>query len=78
MVGGSMHSHHRCHSGFAAADFVSTNYSQEVIKSWILASFLPFEQMIDEPGWIHISTYRPRRQVMKAEKIDGEMVYTLI
>tara|TARA_B100001094_G_scaffold219408_1_gene213518 strand:+ start:6094 stop:6543 length:450 start_codon:yes stop_codon:yes gene_type:complete len=77
-IRGAPHSHHRCHSGFAAADFQIDKIPKTKVIDWIKESNLPFEQLIDEPNWIHISTYRPRRQVMKAERVGTEMVYTLI
>jgi len=77
-IRGAAHSHHRCHSGYAAADFTVRGIHNDDVLKWIRASPLPFEQLINEPSWIHISSYRPRRQIMKAERVKGEMVYTLI
>jgi len=80
LVGGSPNSHHRCHSGYAAADFkVRGVFVQDVVE-WIRDSPLPFEQLISEPTWVHISSYlhRPKREIMKATHEGGKMVYTLI
>lgn len=42
----------------------------------IRMSGIPFDQLILEPSWIHVSTSdNPRRQVLKARKVDGVMRY---
>jgi hypothetical protein len=89
-VGGSRSSHHRCFSGFAAADFTVQGISNEDFFLDIQRSIggadgrlLPYEQIIIEPEWIHISSYRPRRQHLKATRVTNdqglvETIYSLV
>lgn len=78
MVGGSKTSHHRCHSGFAAADIIIPGrYPADVIDC-LRCFHVPFEQAIEYPEFIHISSYRPRRQFLKTTIIEGETIYTRV
>ena len=85
-VGGSATSEHM--QGMAADIELwvdGKEYNQKLFDT-VLRLNLPFTQMIDEfgtpdaPAWIHIS-YNPaklKRQKLRADKIKGKTVYTII
>ena len=81
-VGGSKTSQH-CNG--EAADFESSRISNPDLANWI-AKNLEFDQLIlefyrdNEPssGWIHCSysTNSNRNQSLRAQRVDGKVVYT--
>jgi|APSaa5957512535_1039671.scaffolds.fasta_scaffold11103_2 zinc D-Ala-D-Ala carboxypeptidase len=87
-IGGSTTSQH---SKGEAADFECVEKDNYGLAVWI-SQILDFDQLIleylddDDPhaGWIHCSYVGPwedginRKEILKAEKIDGKTVYTKI
>ena len=85
LVGGSPSSHHMCRRGYAAADFTVKGIPNEDVIDMVRfvtspsGALIDFDKVIAEPGWIHISSHRPRRQFYVANKSHkGEMVYNLV
>lgn len=62
-----------------AADTVPVQVNLEDAFQAVKASSIPFDQLIIEPTWIHISVApegaQPRRQTMKAHREGGRMIY---
>lgn len=62
-----------------AADVFPLLVSPSVLFDLAEASSLPFDQLILEPNWVHVSiaplTREPRRQCLKAIKTPGGMRY---
>ena len=62
-----------------AADLVPAQVSPSVLFDLTHASAIPFDQLILEFGWVHVSTAPlgklPRRQALKARKANGKTVY---
>ena len=62
-----------------AADVVPLKMDLDHAFQSVKARDIPFDQLILEPSWIHISIAalgaRPRRQCLRAHREDGRMVY---
>src|SRR5690606_317319 len=71
-VGGAASSQHRTGE---AADIAVKGMPPEALARRIVALGLPFDQLIWEPSWVHVS-YGPRnrRQTLKATRVSGGMV----
>lgn len=72
-VGGAASSQHRLGQ---AADIVVAGMTPEALARQIFRMGLPFDQLIWEPTWVHVS-YGPRhrRETLKATRAAGGMVY---
>lgn len=85
-VGGAKNSDHLY--GYAADIqlWVNGKNKNQLIYDTVLKLKLPFRQMIDEfgsddePAWIHISYNEAdlKHECLRARKVDGKTVYTLI
>lgn len=75
-IGGAKNSQHM--QGLAA-DVVPLHAGLERAFQDVKASSIPFDQLIIEPTWIHISCApygaKPRRQTLRAHREGGRMVY---
>lgn len=72
-VGGAKNSQHL--EG-KAADVVPLRMPLEQAFQAVKASSIPFDQLIIEPGWLHVSwSEKPRRQTLRAYRKGGRMVY---
>ena len=59
-----------------AADIVVAGMSPREVCETIIALNLPFDQLIQEPSWTHVSRgARNRRQVLTARRVGGKMKY---
>ena len=62
-----------------AADIVPITRDLEFAFQWIKATEIPFDQLIIEQSWIHVSMASmgktPRRQTLRAHMTDQGMVY---
>ena len=62
-----------------AADLVPMNQTLEFSFQWIKATTIPFDQLIIEPSWLHVSVApsgkEPRRQTLRAYMSDQGMRY---
>ena len=62
-----------------AADTVPLQLALEDAFQAVKASDIPYDQLIIEPTWIHISVAplgkKPRRQTLRAHRAGGRMVY---
>ncbi len=76
-IGGAQRSQHMKGQ---AADVVPLKLGLERAFQDIKASKIPYDQLIIEPTWLHISVapmgVRPRRQTLRARREGGDMVYT--
>jgi len=75
-VGGVSNSAHR----FGRAADISCQYTPQDTFSLVKASDIQFDQLIWEPGWVHIGISEdgttPRRQCLKATRqANGKMAY---
>ena len=73
-VGGSATSQHRLGQ---AADIQVDGMAPAALAKAIVALALPYDQLIQEPTWVHVS-YGPRnrREKLTAKRAGGKMVYT--
>lgn len=75
-VGGASKS---AHMDGRAADIQAVKVSDAVLFDLIRHSDIPFDQLILEPGWVHVAVARmgetPREQVLKARREAGRIVY---
>ena len=71
--------HNSQHMKGQSADVVPMKQSLEFSFQWIKATTIPFDQLIIEPSWIHVSVsppgHPPRRQTLRAHMTDQGMVY---
>lgn len=71
--------HNSQHMLGQAADVVPMHYVLESAFQAVKASNIPFDQLIVEPGWIHISVAalgaNPRRQTLRAHRHGKEFGY---
>ena len=62
-----------------AADLVPMKQTLEFSFQWIKATTIPFDQLIIEPSWLHVSVApsgkEPRRQTLRAHMTDQGMRY---
>lgn len=62
-----------------AADTVPLQLALEDAFQAVKASDIPYDQLIIEPTWIHVSVAplgkKPRRQTLRAHRAGGRMVY---
>lgn len=76
-VGGAKNSQHMLG---LACDFVPVGLELEAAFKKLKASSIPFDQLILEPSWIHISASlldrKPRRQTLRAVFKDGKPIYS--
>lgn len=75
-VGGVPNSDH-CEG--RACDFMVAGFTkEEIVRRIREEGCFPFDQLIDEPTWVHISIgVRMRREVLRARRNSvGKMVYT--
>ncbi len=73
-IGGSPRSQH-CQS--EAADIVIANVKPIEVYRWVVATGLPFDQLIEEGNWTHISyTDNPRGQVLTAHFENSKAIYS--
>ena len=63
-----------------AADLIVPGTAVIEVARWLYASGLPFDQLIYEGGWVHVSVCArgkcPRREVLTAKFWDGLAKYT--
>lgn len=75
-IGGAHNSQHMLGQ---AADTMPVNMSLDVAFQTVKRSEIPYDQLIIEPTWIHISAAapgaKPRRQCLRAHREGGRMVY---
>lgn len=75
-IGGAKNSQHMLGQ---AADVVPLKAGLERAFQDVKASSIPYDQLIIEPTWIHISIAafgsKPRRQTLRAHREGGRMVY---
>ena len=73
-VGGVSSSQHRLGQ---AADIRADGLTPPDLAAKIVALGLPYDQLISEPGWVHVSySARHRRQVLTARRQNGRVVYS--
>ena len=62
-----------------AADIVPITRDLEFAYQWLKATDLPYDQLIVEPTWLHVSIAnmgkKPRHQTLRAHMTDQGMVY---
>lgn len=76
-IGGSAKSQH-CKG--EAVDFTINGRTPDEIVKLMVSMKLPYDQLISEFGkWVHVSySPRHRRQVLRARRLGGEVVYSKI
>ena len=67
------------HMSGLAADLVPAGHDLAFAFHWVRSANIPFDQLIIEPTWLHVSVARdgvpPRRQCLRAHKTKQGMVY---
>lgn len=77
IVGGSPTSHHKCEGGFAAADFVMDGREPRDIIDFLRGFYIPFEQVIMYPDFIHISAKIPGREFYESGPVINGMTINI-
>ena len=74
-IGGASNS---AHVEGLAADINIAGYTPNQLCKAIISSGIPFDQLIEEPSWVHIGLSKGtlRNQVLTAKMVNGKMTYS--
>lgn len=76
-IGGATNSQHTFGE---AADIVVEGFTPQQLAQYIDSLNLPFDQLIQEPTWVHVSfrASNNRHERLIATKVNGKMTYTKV